>query len=158
MSDADTVDLYRFYDAEGRLLYIGRSVQVLGRLESHKYTKDWWPTVARMDIEKVSAKQASDAELSAIARECPLYNVAGSGGKINDTGVRISVTHAKSDEYSRRYRDRKRGGPPRTPAPCGTRAAAARHRRRGEPLDVACVDAERAYQREVARRRRKGTT
>lgn len=29
------------------------------------------------------------------------------------------------------------------PAPCGTTAAAKRHRRRGEPLDEACLQAER---------------
>jgi hypothetical protein len=49
---------------------------------------------------------------------------------------------------SRAYRDRKRGGPPRTPAPCGTPAAAKRHRRHGEPLCAPCVAAERAYFRE----------
>ena len=49
---------------------------------------------------------------------------------------------------SRAYRDRRRGGPPRTSAPCGTNAAAKRHRRNGElPLDDACREAERAYQR-----------
>lgn len=36
----------------------------------------------------------------------------------------------------------------RQDAPCGTRAAYARHRRRGEPIDQACRDAERAYHRE----------
>jgi len=152
----DTVDLYRFYDAEGRLLYIGRSVHAPGRLEGHKYTKEWWPTVARMDIEKVPAETASDAELTAIARECPLYNVAGAGAKIDNTGVRVSFTHANVHEHAKRWRDKQRGGPPREPAPCGTRAAAARHRRRGEPLDAACVEAERAYMREAARRSRKG--
>jgi hypothetical protein len=30
-------------------------------------------------------------------------------------------------------------------APCGTRSAAARHRRNGEPLDQPCIEAERAY-------------
>jgi hypothetical protein len=54
---------------------------------------------------------------------------------------------------SKRYRDRKRGKPPRAPAPCGTPAAAKRHRRKGEPLDDACIAAERAYQREYGRKR-----
>lgn len=35
--------------------------------------------------------------------------------------------------------------------PCGTRAAAQRHRRRGEPLCEPCVEAERTYYRERAR-------
>src|SRR5690606_14612929 len=36
-------------------------------------------------------------------------------------------------EKSRRYRDRKRGGPPRQLKPHGTRAAVRRHERAGEP-------------------------
>jgi hypothetical protein len=53
---------------------------------------------------------------------------------------------AKSDaERARAYRDRKRGRATSL-APCGTRAAAARHRRRGEPLDERCKQAERDYQ------------
>ena len=55
---------------------------------------------------------------------------------------------------SRRWRDRRRGGPPRTVEPCGTRAAAKRHRRNDEPIDDACRDAERAYQREASARAR----
>jgi len=61
-------------------------------------------------------------------------------------------------EYARRYRDKVRGGPPHEPEPCGTRAAAQRHRRRGEPLCAACLAAEREYQREVGRRRRTKAT
>lgn len=42
--------------------------------------------------------------------------------------------------------------------PCGTRAAAMRHRRRGQPLDRECAEAERAHSREqkrLARERRR---
>lgn len=55
-------------------------------------------------------------------------------------------------ERARDYRNRRRGAPPRPLAPCGTRAAAARHRRNGEPVCPACQQAERDYQR--ARRSR----
>ena len=44
-------------------------------------------------------------------------------------------------ERSRAYRDRKRGTPPRTPAPCGTIAAYARHLRNGEQPCDACSKA-----------------
>jgi hypothetical protein len=47
-------------------------------------------------------------------------------------------------ERARAYRDRLRGRPVIL-APCGTRAAAARHRRNGEPLCQPCIEAERAY-------------
>lgn len=48
-------------------------------------------------------------------------------------------------ERSRAYRDRKRGAPP-TLKPCGTYAAAIRHRRNGEPVDAACAAALAEYQ------------
>lgn len=57
------------------------------------------------------------------------------------------MTRGSDAEYARRYRDKKRGRPPRQPQPCGTRAAATRHRRNHEPLCDACKDAEQAYQR-----------
>ena len=57
---------------------------------------------------------------------------------------------ASPAERARAYRDRLRGRPV-TLAPCGTRAAAVRHRRTGEALCPPCVEAEREYQREMAR-------
>ena len=65
------------------------------------------------------------------------------------------MTAKTAAERMAAYRARKRGGPPREPAPCGTRAAAARHRRNSEPLDAACADAERAYMRGRSASRRK---
>jgi len=46
-----------------------------------------------------------------------------------------------------------RGGPPRTLLPCPSRAAAARHRRNGEPVCDGCAEAEREYHREYQRMR-----
>jgi hypothetical protein len=60
-----------------------------------------------------------------------------------------------SAERQRAYRDRKRGGPPREPEPCGTLAAVRRHRRHGEQLDAACRDAYNAAHREMYARRKK---
>lgn len=45
----------------------------------------------------------------------------------------------------------KRTLPPREPAPCGTVAAHARHKRRGEPIDDACAEANRAHNRAYLR-------
>ena len=60
-------------------------------------------------------------------------------------------------ERSRAYRDRKRGTPPRTPAPCGTMAAYRRHERAHEQPCQACKAAHAEYQRTLYRRR-KGAT
>jgi len=53
------------------------------------------------------------------------------------------------------YRDRQRGGPPRAPQPCGTRAAYERHRRRGEQPCPPCRDAYNAHQRAMYEARKR---
>ena len=58
-----------------------------------------------------------------------------------------------SAERQRQYRNRKRGGPPRPLASCGTYAAYRRHLRRGEPIDSACREAYNEHQRTMARNR-----
>jgi hypothetical protein len=146
----DISDLYRFYDAGGNLLYVGRSAHAVTRMESHKSDKDWWVEVARMDVEHVPTAEITSAELRAIAAERPKYNVAGQDAKIK-TAWPVLYPAA---EYQRRYRAKLRGGPPRQLQPCGTRAAAMRHRRNGEPLCDACGDAERAYMREMSKKSR----
>lgn len=56
----------------------------------------------------------------------------------------------KSDaERARRYRDRKRGGPPRELKPHGTLAAVRRHERAGEELCDECRDFERRRQHKL---------
>jgi hypothetical protein len=56
------------------------------------------------------------------------------------------------------WKDRRiaeRGGPPRSPKPCGTYAAARRHQRKGEPLDPACSQALKDHQRAMYERRKR---
>ena len=62
-------------------------------------------------------------------------------------------------ERARRYRDRRRGRPAHQPLPCGSpgNAGAVRHRRRGEPVDAACAEAERKYQRDNYAKRKRTT-
>ena len=57
-------------------------------------------------------------------------------------------------ERSRAYRDRKRGGAPRQPQPCGTLAAYRRHERAQEAPCEACKAAHAEYQRELYAKRK----
>jgi hypothetical protein len=71
-------ELYRIYDGNGVLLYIGRSLNSIARASQHRVTKSWWHTVARIDIEQfVTTDEGAGArEAAAIATEKPLHNVA----------------------------------------------------------------------------------
>ena len=70
-------DLYRFFNAEGRLLYVGISLSAVGRAASHRNKAGWWSEVARMDVEHhdVTRETLAQLEADAVTRERPLHNV-----------------------------------------------------------------------------------
>lgn len=68
--------LYRFYDRWFALLYVGITSGVPTRFESHAKSKDWWPDVRHIDIERYDSRsEAARAEREAITKEAPAYNV-----------------------------------------------------------------------------------
>lgn len=72
--------LYRFYDAEDVLLYVGLSVNPGRRMEKHKATQPWWSDVARIEMEQhEDLKTLQAAEREAIKTEQPLHNVRMNG-------------------------------------------------------------------------------
>jgi hypothetical protein len=73
-----THDLYRAFNAEGTLLYVGISFSAIARLMQHKQTSAWWDDAVEIRIEKFATdKDARRAEAEAICNEKPLHNVAG---------------------------------------------------------------------------------
>lgn len=72
------IDLYRFYDTNQRLLYIGISLNAATRAAQHRTEKPWWTDVAHMRIEHLdvtSRAEALDIERRAIQTERPLHNI-----------------------------------------------------------------------------------
>jgi hypothetical protein len=68
--------LYRFLASSERLLYVGRTIDPPTRWHVHSVTKDWWPAVVRIEIERFdSAGQLAEAELTAIRAEAPIFNI-----------------------------------------------------------------------------------
>lgn len=80
-------DLYRFYDALDRLLYIGISLNAATRMSQHKTEKPWWGDVRRVQVTPLGVITRSEAERierDAIADERPIHNVVHNGNR--DTG------------------------------------------------------------------------
>jgi len=72
---AKPTQLYRHFNAEGQLLYVGVSLRSMKRLAEHKNNSDWFNEITRVDIEHFSdRKTAMDAERKAVQEENPKYN------------------------------------------------------------------------------------
>ena len=71
------VDVYRVFDAEGALLYVGMTCNVLKRMQAHARTKDWWPQAETVEAAWYpDSASAFAAEQEAIRMERPLHNKA----------------------------------------------------------------------------------
>lgn len=67
--------LYRFYDANGVLLYVGITNDPGARWAHHARNKDWWQMVSRIEVEHFDSRSlVAEAEKSAIIAERPVHN------------------------------------------------------------------------------------
>ena len=68
--------LYRFFNSEDELVYVGISLSGLRRMSQHS-RKPWWSEVARTELVHFPDREsAREAERIAIRDEAPLYNIA----------------------------------------------------------------------------------
>lgn len=87
--------VYRCYDADGQVLYIGHSARVLGRLAEHAETKDWWKRVTNVTVEHYASRiEASTAETAAIEAEAPEMNQRAGALIAKDRSATLEVRRA----------------------------------------------------------------
>lgn len=76
-----TQTLYRFFDSEGRLLYVGISKFFEARLKQHYRNSSWFFDSSSVTLEHYETRaQVEEAETLAIKTESPLHNKAGLPG------------------------------------------------------------------------------
>jgi predicted GIY-YIG superfamily endonuclease len=67
--------LYRFYDIDRQLLYVGITNNPWQRIKAHESDKDWWNEVAHATFEHYQSRMELEAEeRAAIKSERPRYN------------------------------------------------------------------------------------
>lgn len=67
--------LYRLYDLDGALLYVGITHQWAQRKHEHASRQPWWREVTSMAFEEFPTREeAAAAEFCAITTESPCYN------------------------------------------------------------------------------------
>ena len=70
-----TNTLYRFFDANGDLLYVGITNSPPRRFQQHKTDKDWWHEVASITLAEYPTRtDLMNAEREAVKSESPRYN------------------------------------------------------------------------------------
>jgi hypothetical protein len=84
-------NLYRHYDHSGELLYVGISLDALGRQRAHFRGADWRTKIARIHVEPFATREeALAAELVAIQDEFPVHNQ-------RDNDHRLAAPHRGPD-------------------------------------------------------------
>jgi len=76
-SAADKLVLYRFFDADDGLLYVGISVNVWARFSQHRQDSAFFPEAATVTMQRgfASSFELLAAETAAIRAEKPRFNV-----------------------------------------------------------------------------------
>jgi len=71
--------LYRHFDEDDNLLYVGISMSVAARLACHKSSSHWFDKIKKITIENFGTREeVLDAEIKAIQLEKPKFNVQNS--------------------------------------------------------------------------------
>ena len=69
--------VYRLYDKDEVLLYVGMTNASVDRYLEHRETKEWWPDVTDHSIEwYMTREEADEREVYTIKDEWPVYNIA----------------------------------------------------------------------------------
>ena len=77
--------LYRFYDGNDNLLYIGITGFMPRRAAQHARKSEWHRFATRVELQHFESRQeALKAETTAIRNEMPAYNIAGSNQHLED--------------------------------------------------------------------------
>lgn len=83
--------LYRYFDEQNQLLYVGISLSAINRLAQHKRVADWASLVRRVSIESFESRAAAlVAEKKAIRTENPLYNIKGKKSGLSTIKMTVS--------------------------------------------------------------------
>jgi len=96
-------DLYRHYDKDDNLLYVGISISTLQRLGQHRNNARWFDSISRIEIEKCPDRAAAlKSEAKAIIMENPAYNIQHSTSREKTSRAK---EHFDPNRYTIIHRD-----------------------------------------------------
>lgn len=78
-----STSLYRHFDKDGALLYVGISLSAIRRMGQHRMESRWFDRVATIKVEHFATREeARTAERAAIKSENPKFNVKMKNGTL----------------------------------------------------------------------------
>lgn len=95
--------VYRFFDKDDQLLYVGVAKDPERRWAKHASDKDWWSQVARKTTEWHDTRaEALAAEATAIREDWPKYNVTHN---VRDRAQRAEARQAAAERAEAAFKD-----------------------------------------------------
>ena len=98
--------LYRHFNAEGDLLYVGISLSAINRLGQHADHSHWFKSIANVKIETFQSRDdALKAEREAIISEAPKHNIVHkkTAAALAAEAMKADLLAKKKDELLKRY-------------------------------------------------------
>lgn len=101
----ESTTLYRAFDGDGRLLYVGIAAKWTNRWSEHARQSPFFFDVARLELSTHETRAAAlEAERSAIIDESPLYNVVHNGKTTRRASTNAAPEMARcSDDHPTRW-------------------------------------------------------
>lgn len=97
--------VYRMYDADSQLLYVGCTIQWPKRLADHQ-SKPWWADVTRVELQHFDDhRDALTVEGHAQDAEAPIHNVIRNGRIPNLKARRRDLKRQRDEEDAQRDAD-----------------------------------------------------
>lgn len=104
----DEVAVYRFYDANDRLLYVGISKDPMNRWQEHMGRR-WWADVVSYEVRwHPSRADARTEEKRAMADEDPVYNIHSAPRHGAHWRAALAAPEAQASRAARRSANAKR--------------------------------------------------
>lgn len=98
-SDDERTALYRLYDTDGNLLYIGITNHPERRWRNHSYIQGWWHLVSRREVNWYDRRTvAEDAERHAVRAEGPRFDATHRTGGNWRVTPRVSYVDPRRHE------------------------------------------------------------
>ena len=99
MSKIEFTTLYRAFNKNNELLYVGISGSLMTRMNSHKRTKSWFKEISCLTTKHYDTREeALTAESKAIKEENPKYNIQGKQDKPRNKPHRSSKINSHDAE------------------------------------------------------------